>query len=478
VGTGRGGRNYAKSYDRHATAARDADSRAKTEEFSATREGVEEMLLYNMAPFFTFGRVRGKKYLPAFKLKHLLAELATAMGYALDVRSADYTFNQAILFSWRSATRSFGEQYRSYQYFLPRMTLGEFLNSLRAMGTAIYIDSRTRIITAMPFDAVASQPFQDLTACAVPHPEMREAFTGDASTFAWGQTSEKVPNLPSVPTPFLLPAPSLGDVILVERENRLYEAQAITVGNASVMDWRPIENASLSMSLSRGGMDVQSLFVPVPAGQQFYFTSKNIRIREYSPTGKIRLDGFLYAGLKKAEIQYRILEPEELSTGWYADMNPTGIAADSPVLDIDWTEDHDNAVVEYRTLLSYFGENLMPELPEEVAPYIALHHGVQESEGGGDYIYAGPTGIHPSSGDRLSQQDLTWPSVFSNRMATAKEVIETGKEASYRLFPKVHEAIQFSPIAPVAIDGVFFIPCSFDTELGGVVKGEFRGWVV
>jgi hypothetical protein len=478
-GSREGNRNYSQGYDRGKSWNRDESTRDKTEEYAATKEGIEEMVLYNIVPPYTYGRTRGTKYFPAFKMRHLLKEIAEALGYTLSVPYTDYVLDQSVLFSWRAAIRSTGEQYRSYEYFLPTLTLSEFIGAMRSMGTVVYVDSRTQVITAMPFSSILSRSGTDLTACAVPHPKMSEAFDGDKSVFSWGDTAEKVATLPSVATVFDLPAAVLGEIVLVERENRFYEAQSITIEDSSFVDWRPTENALTNGELTRGGMDVQSLFIPVPDAQVFYFTTKNVKIREYTPTGKVRLEGFLYPGLKKGEIQYRIIQPEELSTGWYTDLNPTATAIDDPVLNIIWAKDYDDAVVEYRTNLSYFDEQLMPDIPSEVAPYIALFHGEQTSGGATLYGYAGPTGYDPDiSGARLSDQDLTWESIFNSRMSLAKQIIEEGKQADYKLYPKVHEAVQFNPIAPVVIDGVFLVPISFDCELGEVLKAEFSGWVV
>lgn len=283
----------------------------------------------------------------------------------------------------------------------------------------------------------------------------------------------------SVNTVSDLPAAQLGSVALVKDENKFYEAQAITVGDASFVDWRPSEAANIDGSAARGAMDVQTLFVPISNSLIFYFTAENVKIREYAPTGKIKLEGLLYRGLKKGEIQYRIIEPEELSTGWYTDLNPTATASDDPVLNIAYTKDFDNCVVEYRTTLPYFDSKLMPDIPEEVAPYIALHHGEVESAESDLYGYAGPTSFLPDgSGDRIDVQDLTWESILANRMLLAKTIMEQGKEAAHTLYPKLADAVQFSPFNPVIIDGVHYLPISFDADLGEVLKAEFRGWVV
>lgn len=473
------GRNFAKGYDRNAGYARDQNTRAKTEEFSATRQGVEEMVVYNMAPPYTYGRAVPKKYLPAFKLMHLLDELAKELGYLLDVVSPDYTMRQAVLFAWRPAIRSFGEYERSYSYFLPELTLSEFLSSMRAIGISIYIDSKARKLTAVPFSSTASRPPKDLSYCAEASPKISEAFGDEPSAFSWGLPSSMKATMASVNTVSDLPAAQLGSVALVKDENKFYEAQAITVGDASFVDWRPSEAANIDGSAARGAMDVQTLFVPISNSLIFYFTAENVKIREYAPTGKIKLEGLLYRGLKKGEIQYRIIEPEELSTGWYTDLNPTATASDDPVLNIAYTKDFDNCVVEYRTTLPYFDSKLMPDIPEEVAPYIALHHGEVESAESDLYGYAGPTSFLPDgSGDRIDVQDLTWESILANRMLLAKTIMEQGKEAAHTLYPKLADAVQFSPFNPVIIDGVHYLPISFDADLGEVLKAEFRGWVV
>jgi hypothetical protein len=483
-------RNFAKAYDRNIAYFRDRTFRAKTEEFANTKQGVEEMVVYNTAPPYTYGRAVPKKYLPAFKLMHLLDELMKALGYSLEVVSPDYTMRQAVLFAWRPAIRNLGESARSYSYFLPYLTLSEFLSSMRAMGISIYIDSRAKKVTAAPFTSVAYRPAKDLSYCADSEPKISEAFGDEPSTFSWGIPSSMKATMAGVNSAFELPDAQLGAVVLVKDENKFYEAQAITVGDASFVDWRPSEAANIDGAAARGAMDVQSLFVPVSNSLIFYFTAENVKIRKhtiivedppgvYTSVDKVKLEGFLYRGLKKGEVQYRIIEPEELSTGWYTDLNPTAAASDDPVLNIAYTKDYDNAVVEYRTNLGYFGSKLMPDIPEEVAPYIALHHGEVESAESDLYGYAGPTSFLPDgSGDRIDVQDLTWESILANRMLLAKTIMEQGKEAAHTLYPKLADAVQFSPFNPVIIDGVHYLPISFDADLGEVLKAEFRGWVV
>jgi hypothetical protein len=478
-----------RSYDRNAAAASAQAKRARTEEFAATRQGAEEMVLYNMAPFYTYGRAVPKKYLPAFKIMHLLRELAGAVGYTLEASREDYTMRQAVLFAWRPAVRSSGERERSYSYFLPDMTLSEFIASVRAMGTAVYADSRRRAIVAKPFDACAQGGGADFSYCAEDAPEVSDASAEGESVFSWGEPSQQAPTRPAVKAPNLLPAPALGDIVLAENENRLYEAQSITVGDADFVDWRPIGPANGDGRLARGGIDAQCLFTPVASAQTFIFTAQNVRLRKEqvitfvvaTPTAseKVRVEGLLYRGLKKGEVQYRIIEPAELSTGWFTDLNPAASASADPVLNIDYTKDYDNAVVEYRTTLPYFGERLMPEIPQEPGAYIALHHGERLSPLGEAYGYAGPTSVSPSDPEeRIDEQDLTWASILARRMSVARRLLLHGKQAAHTLYPKLHDAIQFSPLEPVTIDGVRYLPVSLDMEMGDVLKAEFRGWVL
>ncbi len=467
-------RNFTKAYDRNRRLEEDRKRRDATQEFASTESGIEEIVFYNQAQPTQFGRTRKKNYLPAFKIKHLLSELATAIGYQLVVKDADYTLNYGVLWAWRSSVRFPNQNVQTYAYFLPSLTLSEFINGVRTMGTAIYIDSASKIITARPFDSISGATAKHV-GYAQPWPKIERAFEDSESVFAFSQSTEKEPNITVVR---ILPAPSTGDVAFVESQNQLYEAQNITVGNDDFLDWRPTEVANIKARLSTGGKDVQSIFAPLANLRQFYFTCTGVQIRNYA--GNVMLNNLLFNTLDKSKYQFRIIEPEALSTGWFIDLNPTATPSDPIVLNIPYTQDYDDAVVEYRNIPTAFGECLMPSIPEEVGAYISLYHGPVTSPGGELYGYASASGYDDGySDDRITDQDLYMSNILDTRMSTAKRVFEAGKKATFRIMPSAIELASFNAIEPIEIDGAKLIVDRLTAELGDKpIEGSLSGWIV